>query len=307
MSYKLIEQYFDTEIFQNTTQLYFDTVLQYLLVKYPITEAKGLFVIDNIVRKDDYDMPYHIHILNGLIPSLLIYEQYLIKEKCIEKAETSLYLKTFILGYTFHDANKLLKTKSLQEAIKELDVTIGEEDSIKTFFSEFNKYKNDIYYLCLSGEDRTNVFANQYKTLLSYIHIKEVLAKLCKFADKIASIQNFESIKDFYNSIDKSLSIISGINQLPISYVEVNPNPYILLSQNILQSARKVLASSGKKVFQALRNGFIYFGKDLTEEEVSKIQHETAQVSEDIDLIRLTKIDSQKCSFGFIGSIKFTK
>ncbi|MBK5261551.1 MAG: hypothetical protein JJE17_03125 [Peptostreptococcaceae bacterium] len=58
MEYKLIEQYFDTEIFQNITQLYFDTVLQDLLVRYPITEAKGLFVIDDKVRKDDYALPY---------------------------------------------------------------------------------------------------------------------------------------------------------------------------------------------------------------------------------------------------------
>ncbi|MCI1778564.1 MAG: hypothetical protein LKI53_01240 [Bacteroidales bacterium] len=305
MEYKLIEQYFDTEIFQNITQLYFDTILQDLLVKYPITEAKGLFVIDNKVRKDDYDMPYHIHILNGLIPSLLIYEKYLAKKGWIENKEAELYIKTFILGYTFHDANKLLKAKSLQEALKELDKTIGQNESVKNFFPEFEKYKGDVYYLCLSDEDRTSVLANQYKISLSEIHMKEVLAILCKFADKIASNQNFDSVEEFYNSISKSLSIISGINRLPISYVEVNPNPYILLSQNILQSARKVMAFSGKKVFQALRNGFIYFGEDLTKAEVTKIQHTAEQVSEDIDPVGLTKIDAQKCSFGFIGSVEF--
>ncbi|MFA5639478.1 MAG: hypothetical protein WC946_03195 [Bacteroidales bacterium] len=307
MKYSLIENYFETNLFQSIVQNYFDTVLQDLFVKYPITEAKGLFVIDDKVRKDDYDMPYHIHVLNGLIPSLLIYEKYLAKKGWIENKEAELYIKTFILGYTFHDANKLLKTKSLQEALKELDKTIGQNDSVKNFFPEFEKYKGDVYYLCLSDEDRTSVLANQYKISLSEIHMKEVLAILCKFADKIASNQNFDSVEEFYNSISKSLSIISGINQLPISYVEVNPNPYILLSQNILQSARKEMALSGKKVFQALRNGFIYFGEDLTKEEVTRIQHKTEQVSEDIDPIGLTKIDAQKCSFGFIGSIEFTK
>lgn len=307
MKYRLIEHYFETNLFQSIVQNYFDTVLQDLLVKYPITEAKGLFIIDNKIKKDDFDMPYHIHILNGLIPSLLIYEKYLAKKGWIGNKETELYIKTFILGYTFHDANKLLKTKSLQEALKELDKTIGQNYSVKKFFPEFEKYKEDVYYLCLSDEDRTSVLANQYKISLSEIHIKEVLAILCKFADKIASNQNFDSVEEFYNSISKSISIISGINQLSISYVEVNPNPYILLSQNILQSARKVMASSGKKVFQALRNGFIYFGEDLTKEEVTKIQHKTEQVSEDIDPVGLTKIDAQKCSFGFIGSIDFTQ
>ena len=249
MTYQLIEQYFNTEIFQNITQLYFDTVLQDLLIKYPITEAKGLFVIDDKVQKNDYDMPYHIHILNGLIPSLLIYEKYLAKKDWIGNEKAELYIKTFILGYTFHDTNKLLKTESLQAALKELDKTIGQNDSVKKFFPEFEKYKGDVYYLCLSDEDRTSVLANQYKISLSEIHIKEVLAILCKFADKIASNQNFDSVEEFYNSISKSLLIISDINQLTISYVEVNPSPYILLSQNILQSARKVMALSGKKVF----------------------------------------------------------
>ena len=307
MTYQLIEQYFDTNIFQSITQLYFDTVLQDLLVKYPITEAKGLFVIDDEIRKDDYDMPYHIHVLNGLIPSLFVYEKYLEKKGWVKNSEVAIYIKTFILGFTFHDANKLLKTKTLQEALTELDGTIGQNDSIMNFFPEFEKYKGDVYFLCLSDEDRTSVLANQYKISLSEIHIKEVLVMLCKFADKIASISNFDSVEEFYDSISKSLSKISGINQLPISYVEVNPNPYILLSQNILQSARQVMALSGKKVFQALRNGFVYFGEDLTKDEVIKIQQKVEQVSEDIDPIGLTKIDSQKCSFGFIGSVEFSK
>lgn len=157
-------------------------------------------------------MPYHIHILNGLIPSLLIYEKYLENKGWIENDEAKLYIKTFILGYTFHDANKLLKTESLQEALKQLNKTIGQNDSVKNFFPEFEKYIGDVYYLCLSDEDRTCVLANQYKIILSEIHIKEVLAILCKFADKIASNQNFDSVEELYNSISKSLSIISGIN-----------------------------------------------------------------------------------------------
>ncbi len=307
MKYTLIEEYFETQIFQDITQLYFDTVLQDLLVQYSIIEAKGLFIANNKVRKDDYDMPYHIHILNGLIPSLFIYENYLLKQGWIDNSDTGVYIKTFILGFTFHDANKLLKITTLEDALIELDKTIEQNESVLNFFPEFKKYKGDIYYLCLSDEDRTNVLANHYKISLSEIHVKEVLAMLCKFADKVSSNQNFDSVEEFYNSISKSLSITSGINQLPISYVAINPNPYILLSQNILQSARQIMALSGKKVFQVLRNGFVYFGEDLTIEEVVKIQQKTEQVSEDIDPIGLTKIDAQKCSFGFIGSIEFSK
>ena len=306
MKYTLIEEYFETQVFQDITQLYFDTVLQDILKKHPITEAKGLFVRKDRIMKDEYDMPYHIHILNGLIPSLLIYEKFLIEKNWIEKDEAKLYIKTFILGYTFHDANKLLHIDNLKDAIKALDEEINLYDSIPLFFPEFDKHKGDVYFLCLSDEDRTSVLANNYKITLSELHIKEVLAMLCKFSDSIASNQNFDSIESFYKSISKSLSIISGINNIPVSYVEVNHNPYTLLSQNILQSARQVLALSGKKVFQSLRNGFVYFGENLTEDEVKKIQSKTLQVSEDIDPIGLTKIDAQKCSFGFLGSIEFS-
>jgi hypothetical protein len=306
MKYKLIENYFTTSLFQEIVQTYFDTVLGEILQKHSLIEAKGLFVKNDKVMKDEYDMPYHIHILNGLIPSLLIYEKYLVEKGWINNDEADIYIKTFILGYTFHDANKLLNVDGLQNAIKELDKRIEEYDTIKIFFSDFEKYKSDVYFLCLSDEDRTSVLANHYKITLSEIHLKEVLAMLCKFADKIASNQNFDSVETFYESISKSLSVISGINSLLISYVVVNPNPYTLLSQNILQSARQVLAQSGKRVFQALRNGFVYFGDDLTENEVKQIQLKSVQVSGDIDPIGLTKVDAQKCSFGFIGSVDFT-
>jgi len=85
MKYILIEEYFQTQVFQDITQLYFDTVLQDILIKHPITEAKGLFVRNDKIMKDEYDMPYHIHILNGLIPSLLIYEKYLIEKNGLKK------------------------------------------------------------------------------------------------------------------------------------------------------------------------------------------------------------------------------
>ena len=303
--YFLTENYFSTSLFQEIVQKYFNTVFRELLLKHSIVEAKGLFVKNDEVKRDDFDMPYHIHILNGLIPSLLIYEHFLMKKEWINK-EAELYIKAFILGYTFHDVNKLLDIDNLQNAIKELDIIIDNYSSLKIFFPEFENYKNDIYFLCLSDEDRTSVLANRYKLSLSEIHIKEVLSMLCKFADSVASNQTFDTVDVFYKSLKKSFFCIKNFNLLPLSYVEINPNPYILLSQSVLQSARSVLADSDKKVFQALRNGFVYFGEDLTENEVKQIKSKVAQVSEDIDPLKTTKIDAQKCSFGFIGSVNFT-
>ena len=66
MKYSLVENYYVTNLFQEILQTYFDTVLKEILQKHSIIEAKGLFVKNNKVLKDCFDIPYHIHILNGL-------------------------------------------------------------------------------------------------------------------------------------------------------------------------------------------------------------------------------------------------
>jgi hypothetical protein len=57
MKYNLIENYFSTELFQETVQSYFDTVLGELFSKHSIVESKGLFIRNGKELKKDYDMP----------------------------------------------------------------------------------------------------------------------------------------------------------------------------------------------------------------------------------------------------------
>lgn len=316
MKYSLIENYFQTPLFQRAVQDYFDTVLGAIIKDNATLQAKGLFKVRGEVKKDYYDMPYHIHILNGLIPVLLVYEKYLTQKGWVESPEADIYLRIFMLGFTFHDANKLLGTEQtfdrsdLEIAVANLDEHVGRWD-VELFWPEFERHKSTVYYLSLATENGTWVAAEDHSiTVNNQDEIKRTQRELCHLADGLASIQNenLESIEALYKAVSHGLSRINSIQNIPISYLKVRLNPYTLLSQNLLQVARKELALRGKKVLYALREGFIFWGEDLSEEEYIAIQKAYLQGSaDDIKFSGLTKIDAQKCNFGFIGSTPFTR
>lgn len=315
MKHQLVENYFETDLFQNVIQQYFDTILTKMISENTTLSAKGYFEINGKQKRDYYDMPYHIHILNGLIPALFLYEKHLQKKEWIHNKETETYLKIFILGFTFHDANKLFRLKQvgfkseLEVAVEKLD-TKAEFWNVNQFISDYEKHKSTIFYLALGTENRTAVSSGDYKlSVNNWNHVNEVQRELCHLADGLASIQNesLESIEALFKVIQKSLNKISKIESIPISYLKVRQNPYTLLSQNLLQVARKELNKKGKKVLYATRDGFIFWGDDITEEEYNIIKLAYLKGSEDdIKPLKLTNIDAQKCKFGFIGSLPFT-
>lgn len=316
MKYQLIEDYFETPLFQQTVQEYFDTVLGKILAENTTLQAKGYYEYmrkGNVHHTDYYDMPYHIHILNGLIPALFVYERYLKQKGWIENMQTELYLRIFILGFTFHDANKLLGTKGTRER-GDLEVAVADLDnhvnrwSVTDFLADFGKHKSTIYFLALATEDGTFVQAEDYPiTVNNRDEIKKTQRELCHLADGFASIQNkqLESIEALYKTIQKSLSKIYNLIDLPISYLKVRPNPYTLLSQELLQKTRKVLSKAGKKELFATREGIIFWGEDINNTEYDDIKN-TYLNSQEVKYLSLTTISAQKCNFDFIGSISFT-
>lgn len=314
MKYSLSQDYFETPLFRETVQAYFDTVLQVIWQDYTTTEAKGLFVKDTKEEKgkvlsDHYDMPYATHVLAGLIPALQLYERHLLVKGWANEPIAKVYLKVFILGFTFHDANKLFGIEPLDDAIRYLEPIVG-QFKVHEFFTEFDHYQQDIYFLSLSDENRTSVLANSYKLKLDEKYIKRVLAILCRFADKLASIQELYKVEEFYNEVSKAVQQLEGSAQtsfgnLPLSYIKIQPNPYILLGQQAMLAAKKVLEAQGIKIMYALRDGFIYFGENLSTETYAQIRQAYQQES-DIAPVPLTKIDAQKCNFGFVGSLPFT-
>ena len=285
MQYALIDNYFNTPVFQHTVAHYFDTVLAAMIKNDTLLQAKGLFSVKGDVKKDDYDMPYHIHILNGLIPALHLYEAYLQNKRWIKEdpEQCRLYLKVFILGFTFHDANKLLHTQQTQKhsdleiALQQIN-TAAETLHVKDFFEEFDTYKNDICFLALATEYRTRTLAQQYDFKLSEKHVREVLAELCHLAgaNGFASVQEkeIENIETLHQAITKSLNkiaAIDGMPPLPVSYVQIYENPYTLLTQQLLRCAKNVLRQQGKKLLFAMRNGFVFGVAMLRKTNMNKL------------------------------------
>jgi len=307
MNYKLTEEYFETAIFQSAVQEYFDTVIKGLLNFKEIITAKGWFIDEKgkLIKADLYDMPYHIHILNGLIPALFVYEQFCIKKELIKDADIEKYLKTFILGFTFHDANKLTGV-NWNNALRKID-SIIEKFNVLDFFPEFQTFKSDVYFLALSTEDGTEVLKNQYKVSLNFHHLTEILEPLCNFADGLASIKELDGVESFYKEAEKKLSKINQIVDLKLSYIKIHENPYTLLSQDLLNTAGKVLKQNGRSILYTMRDGILFFGDDLKVNEKEMVFREFESADEDIDILKLTKIDAQKCNFGFLGSVKLTK
>jgi hypothetical protein len=304
MKYELIDQYFEPTVFQPTVQQYLDTVFAKLVEQHSMTETKGKFR-----HLDLFDMPYSVHILNGMIPMLQIYERFLITQKQLKHADTEGWLKVLMLGFTFHDANKLLHLEDkkgkndLEYAIEELNF---EKYQLDAFFPEWRSWRNEIAFLSLATENRTSVFANQF-SVRGEQYLRNILQSFCHLADGFASIQELNSVEEAFDVLSKKLKEIENVmgQKMPISFVEIRANPYILLSQNVLQAARKVF-SPEKKVFYALRNGFIFFGENATNEELIKIRQAFIELAKNLDPNKLTSVDAQKCEFGFIGSVPFT-
>lgn len=312
MQYQLVQNYFQTPLFRDTVQDYFDTVLTALVAEHALTETKGKFIRDNVLRADLHDMPYHTHILNGLIPMLWIYEQFLLRKNQLGHPETSDMLRILILGFTFHDANKLMRLKEekgktdLEISIERLRAQLGQfrEDD---FFPKIKEkaWLDVLSFLALATENRTRAVANLYPLGDLDEFIREYLGPLCHFADGLASLKETDSPGAAWASISAKIERLPPqFGQIPISYIEVHPNPFVLLSQSLMQAARTVLGRAGKKPFFSMRQGFLYFGESATEGEVTQIV-EKFRSERDLKIENLSTIDYQSCEFGFIGSKKF--
>ena len=213
--------YFQTRLMNQLTALYQITLLSSLVKHYILTSAKGS------TRFPKYpDMPYHIHILNGLYPALLLLEQRFEKEKISESEELEAYLKCLVVGFTLHDINKLVDIPDLDQAVAQKLSQVCHELDVKVFFPEWQDYQNEIEFLILGTENRTASFAFS-KPIREWNFFNDTLRPACHFADSIASITDFESVSDFY---DRICSIRFNNRRLDekwkLSFVEVNDNIY---------------------------------------------------------------------------------
>ncbi|BDD07545.1 hypothetical protein [Aureibacter tunicatorum] len=316
---------FRTESTQQVFDQWIDLVLSGIVETKGIIEAKGLFTVEGKTKYVGYDQPYHIHILQGIMPALNLLERLAESNDWKSRDDYQQIIKTFILGFTFHDANKLMDIEDLGEAISHL-ADSGFLNDIKAydFFPELDDYWGDIEELVLYAENRTSLQALGKATKLPKALLEE-LNPLVRFADEIASAggadiyewkdnawllkntmkDSLQSIQDFYAFFKEKL-----VNLIPdapeVSFIKMQRNPFRLVSDQIMKVTANYLEEKGMHTFSFMRDGFLYWGNPLNSDDLQEIENRLSGESrKSVDPVKLTKVDFQSCKLGFIGSIPF--
>lgn len=295
-----IEQigYFRSKIFNELINDYNELVLSELMKNYILVSAKGTSRF-----KDLPDVPYYIHILNGLYPASLLLEEYLLKEygNLEENEELKKFIKSFFIGYTLHDINKLCDVIDLRDAVDNNLKIVCNKLNFNRFFPEWENYIEEIKFIILKTEERTKNYAITLN--VKNRNLLTELVEYSQFADKIAS-QKVDDTHTFFNKInnipfkiDKKLS-----DFWKISYVCVDKNIHTILSQKLITVVKQFLNDEKKyRLLFHLKDGVVYFGDPLGSQDIDTINKRFGNPLEsEIDFIATTKIDSQKVDFGFL-------
>ncbi|UZR99842.1 hypothetical protein [Chondrinema litorale] len=320
MKYAIPQGMYQLGITQTVLESFFDGPFNKVISVFGIKEAKGKFDTDNIVY-DGYDMPYHIHVLQGLLPALQIFEQILIQENCEDDEQVDTWFRVFCLGFLLHDANKLLEGYSLLHAINAIvDNTDRwhEKLAIYHFFPSVNQYWGDIQYVALKAENRTELGASLRSQQLPKT-VKEWLSILVRFADKMASMggaiqykkqgeqliptksyaDGYQNIRQMYMHIKELIADLSI--SLPLQYVCIQENPYKMLTKQALTGIFKVLQINGRQILGVTHNSVLFFGEAFNPTLKQKAI-ESAINEEEIDVVQLSKIDFQTANLDFVNA-----
>jgi len=301
--------YFETSLFNKIFDLYQQTVLKRVIEYYTLYTAKGSTVYPKLS-----DMPYHVHILNGLYPSALLLEEMLRGEGFEEvltgnaplSKKLECYLKSFVLGFTLHDINKLTGIQKLNQAVEQGFEAVCEKLEVALFFPEWQEYKNEIIFVILKTEERTKNYGIVLE-VKDRAFFNDYIAEFSQLADKLSSFDDEPTPQGLYTYLQEvSFRGYSRLKDLfpslwNLSYVYIDENIYTLLSQSLMELVRQFLTNKNYRILFNLRNGTIYAGNSLSEEDLQIIQEKFRDpVRSKIDPVKLTKIDSQSCSFGFL-------
>ncbi len=300
---------FNSRLFNNVTQEFLSTLLLNIVKddEFRLRSAKGGSgrgftgqLAEKIVQSAD--MPYHIHILNGLFPALKLLEQRFTQEKWMDREEADRLLRCFVVGFTFHDINKLVEAEGLNEAVEVNIVRLCERLDAAAFFAGWREWIEEIKFLALGTEYRTKVYSLQ-KAIPLYEVFNTTFAEYCHLADSIASIDSTGSVVEFYEKLCRCRLDGKRLSTLwQLSYVEVQENIFSLLSQKLLLAAKDVILSDREQtVLFKLRNGFVYIGEPLDESEIGKIKIDfKGDLS---DVVASAQFDFQSCKLSFLESL----
>ena len=310
MIHTTIRGYFNSELFNTVTEEYFKGFLDEFIKEYVLVSAKGSSgqqfqanskLFDKVLNQ--YDMPYHIHIINGLLPALKLLEERFKKEGWLEQKEAPLLLRSFITGFTLHDINKLTGIDELNESVEQSLVSLCEGLKLERFFPEWRDWIEEIKFLALGTEHRTKVYAHQ-KSIKEYDFFNTVLAEHCHLADSIASTEGFSGVAEFYEQLcNKQMDGRRLADLWQLSFVEVQENIFTLLSQKLMFAAKTLIQDEREQtILFGLRNGFVYIGQPLNTDEIDKIKIDFK--SDLSDVVKSSLFDFQTCKLGFLESLR---
>lgn len=298
---------FNTSLFNNVSQDFLNTLLKNFIKEdeFRLRSAKGATgrgfegkLAESISQSTD--MPYHIHILNGLFPSLKLLEEKF-EDKGMLNNNAEILLRCFIVGFTFHDINKLVQAE-LEIAVEENLEELCQKLDVSSFFPEWQEWLEEIKFIALGAEYRTKIYSLQ-KSIKEYEFFNTVLIEYCHLADSIASIDKTRSVAEFYETLCKRSLDRKPLSTLwQLSYVEIQENIFTLLSQKLLLATREIILNERQQMLLfKLRNGFVYIGEPLSKEEIKKIKR---NFKNDLsDVVSSAQIDFQACKLGFLESL----
>ncbi|MBD3231140.1 hypothetical protein GF322_00605, partial [Candidatus Dependentiae bacterium] len=262
------------ELFNKEMENFSKTLGFSLLESTILTPAKGgsLFKESKLKQRKYSDMPYWVHILNGILGTFLFMEKDGDLIELVKKNPK--ILKIFIVSFCFHDVNKLIKEKNLEEAVDEDLIEIMGKYKVVDYFGEYKKYLEDIKYLILNVEKSTIplAFSNTSPSLNQ--RILNRLKKYLNFADLI-SFNEIHNIKDLFKHI-KNLILKKRLPNIDIQYFKIDKNIYKGLSLAVYHKIEEKLCD---KIIFRMRDGFIYKAK----KDFSNFENIAKEIIDDIN------------------------
>ncbi|RLI78045.1 hypothetical protein DRP05_08375, partial [Archaeoglobales archaeon] len=276
-----LQNVLETSLFNNIVKEYFQNTFPKIFEKYNTTPAKG-----GIGFEEYSDMSYPMHILNGILPSMIYLEQKLLENENTselvkrEDSDIKMLVKCTLLGITLHDINKLVGKSSLIESLEHFDGIINELGLRLS-----NEEKNIIKYLIVSTEDKTRYTISdselpRRRSLDRFI--KDYLLEVVHLADGI-SIPPEESFSHTFYITSKKLR-----NYFPeVHTFYFHEAPYEVLSRYLLI---KFIGQIDGKILLISPRGFIWIGKRLTSKEIEKLLNKFKNEFEKLLLDNLDKM-----------------
>lgn len=263
-----------------------DTLGEFLIEKTLLIPAKGgKYHFSQKKNRTYSDMPYWIHILNGLMAAFLFIE----KDEEMNEAfkSNSDYIRLFIVSFVFHDVNKLCKYDNLGEAVeKELDEMM-EDFEVSEFFPDYKSFIQDIKWLILNTEHGTTSSAyGKYHPNLN-TRLLDTLKNYLNFADSLSATE-IHSTRNLYEHIIQLVQNKSLPN-IELNYVDISPNIYLGISTAVYLEIDTLLK---KRAIFRLRDGFIYYGE--------KIQIDASDLAQNI-MIEVEEVDLETLAQNEIG------